>query len=78
MFRIEPVVMISRIRSGVICLSTAVFGAWWPGSLLSWHEAQLVKYWLMPALSDCANALAAHASTDPNTTALHARRRPTP
>ena len=44
MFRIEPVVMISRIRSGVICLRTDVFGAWCPGSLLSWHDAQLLKY----------------------------------
>ena len=65
--------MTSRIRSGVICLSTAVFGAWCPGSLLSWHEAQLVKYRLTPALSDCADALAADATTDANTIALHAR-----
>ncbi len=42
--RIEPVVITSMIRSGVIFLRTDVGGAWCPGSLLSWHDAQLVKY----------------------------------
>ena len=70
--RIEPVVMTSRMRSGVICLSTAVRGAWCPGSLLSWHEAQFVKYWLTPALSDCAKALVVER-TDANTNAIRAR-----
>src|SRR4029453_2200238 len=63
------------MRSGVRRFSTAVGGAWWPGSLLSWHEAQLVKYWLTPALSDCAKALVANASADANRTALDARCR---
>ena len=41
--RIVPVVSTSKIRSGVICLSTAVRGAR-GGSSLSWHLAQFVKY----------------------------------
>lgn len=31
--RIDPVVIASSTRSGVICLRTAVFGAWCPGSV---------------------------------------------
>jgi hypothetical protein len=44
MVRIDPVVIASRMCSGVIFFRTAVFGAWCAGSLLSWHDAQLVKY----------------------------------
>src|SRR5436190_7224989 len=58
------------MRSGVICLRTAVRGASCELAF-SWHVAQLVKYWLTPVLSDrpCASADSIPTTTVRSTTA---------
>jgi hypothetical protein len=34
--------------------------------VLSWHDAQLLKYWPTPALSDCATAATGQTIADAN------------